>query len=146
MSSEEIQLFRNRKVGFVSQFNDLLAELTALENVLLAAKKAGQEERRKAFAESLLSQFGLGRRGDLRVPYSSSEKTFSVIFQNFSCFRAITNEGNRKSLWYLITSRGDVISMASSGRRKCERRKLMLNFLIDEGLLKKCASLTYWPS
>ena len=59
--------YRNRHMGFVFQFHYLLAELNALENVLMPAKKAGESAHRRAFAASLLSRFGLDGKFD-RLP------------------------------------------------------------------------------
>ena len=60
MSGEALSRFRNEKMGFVFQFHYLIAELNALENTLLPARKFKQQERRKAHAETLLERFGLG--------------------------------------------------------------------------------------
>ncbi|OGR89622.1 MAG: ATP-binding protein [Elusimicrobia bacterium RIFCSPLOWO2_01_FULL_59_12] len=60
MSGEALSRFRNEKMGFVFQFHYLIAELNALENTLLPARKFKQQERRKAHAEKLLERFGLG--------------------------------------------------------------------------------------
>ncbi len=60
MESEAVHRFRNAKMGFIFQFHFLLAELSALENVLMPARKSGQEDERKNYAQSLLEQFGLG--------------------------------------------------------------------------------------
>lgn len=59
MPSEELHRFRNLNMGFVFQFHYLLAELTALENVLMPTLKFNQRERRRSLAEGLLEQFGL---------------------------------------------------------------------------------------
>jgi putative ABC transport system ATP-binding protein/lipoprotein-releasing system ATP-binding protein len=67
MSTVQLERFRNEKIGFVFQFHYLIAELTALENVLLPATKVQQEKKRRAFAEDLLAQFGLGAKGH-RLP------------------------------------------------------------------------------
>ncbi len=67
MPGEEIYRFRNQRMGFVFQFHYLLAELTSLENVLLPARKTDQEAQRRAYAESLLEQFGLTDKMD-RLP------------------------------------------------------------------------------
>ena len=65
----ERALLRNRKIGFVFQFYHLLAELDAVENVLLPAMIAhdwfawrgkGKELRERAV--SMLESFGLGER------------------------------------------------------------------------------------
>lgn len=54
---------RNRHIGFIYQFHNLLPELTALENVMMpqliaGVKKAAAQER----ADALLSRLGLGAR------------------------------------------------------------------------------------
>ncbi|HTB22563.1 MAG TPA: ABC transporter ATP-binding protein [bacterium] len=63
----DLDAFRNRKLGFVFQFHYLLAELSALENVLLPAHKAGAKARCRPRAEELLRRFGLGH-GLHRLP------------------------------------------------------------------------------
>ena len=63
LSSSELASFRNRKIGFVFQFNNLLPEFTAQENVMIPALIAGRSRRdAAAAAESLLSELGLGER------------------------------------------------------------------------------------
>lgn len=59
MSDEELYVFRNQEMGFIFQFHYLLSELTALENVLMPARKTKQHEPRTAYAQSLLEQFDL---------------------------------------------------------------------------------------
>lgn len=59
MDSETLYRFRNKKMGFVFQFHYLIAELTALQNVLMPAMKFKEEKARAARAEMLLEQFGL---------------------------------------------------------------------------------------
>ncbi len=56
---EEIYQLRNRNIGFVFQFHYLLAELTAIENVLLPARKANEVEQRRKFALELIKTVGL---------------------------------------------------------------------------------------
>jgi lipoprotein-releasing system ATP-binding protein len=63
MGDEELAKFRNRSLGFVFQFHHLLAEFTALENVILPARigdKSIAEAKQKA--ESLLVKVGLAER------------------------------------------------------------------------------------
>ncbi|MBK9321446.1 MAG: ABC transporter ATP-binding protein [Bdellovibrionaceae bacterium] len=60
MADPELYKFRNEKMGFVFQFHYLISELTAIENVLLPAVKNRRQIERRAYAESLLEQFGLG--------------------------------------------------------------------------------------
>ncbi|MCC7440330.1 MAG: ABC transporter ATP-binding protein [Bdellovibrionales bacterium] len=59
LSVAELHDFRNRQLGFVFQFHYLLTELTALENVLLPAVKAGEGAKRAERARSLFSEFQL---------------------------------------------------------------------------------------
>jgi ABC-type lipoprotein export system ATPase subunit len=62
MDEAELGRFRNRQMGFVFQFHYLLAELTALENVLMPARKAGEETTRLEQGVALLQQVGLGEK------------------------------------------------------------------------------------
>ncbi len=58
-----LALFRNRTVGFVFQFQELLADFTALENVILPGKIAGlRGESLVSQARSLLAEVGLEDR------------------------------------------------------------------------------------
>lgn len=62
-SASELDAFRNRTIGFVFQFHQLLPEFTALENVMMPALIARDplpEARRKATA--ILSAVGLDHR------------------------------------------------------------------------------------
>ena len=59
MDSDELYRFRNQKMGFVFQFHYLIAELTAIQNVLMPAMKYKEEKKRRPRAEALLEQFGL---------------------------------------------------------------------------------------
>lgn len=61
--SAELAAFRNRSLGFVFQFHQLLADFTALENVMIPGRIAGiagRESRR--MATELLHEVGLGER------------------------------------------------------------------------------------
>jgi putative ABC transport system ATP-binding protein/lipoprotein-releasing system ATP-binding protein len=59
LPAEELYRFRNENMGFVFQFHYLLAELSALENTLMPSLKFNRQQERRAYAESLLEQFGL---------------------------------------------------------------------------------------
>src|SRR5690348_10682941 len=57
MDSEEIHRFRNQQMGFVFQFHYLLAELSALENILMPTLKTNRREEYLAYAKQLCEQF-----------------------------------------------------------------------------------------
>jgi lipoprotein-releasing system ATP-binding protein len=55
--------FRNRKIGFVFQFHNLLPEFTALENAMMPALIQRMPKREaKRRAEAILGEVGLGDR------------------------------------------------------------------------------------
>ncbi|MBE0575097.1 MAG: ABC transporter ATP-binding protein [Desulfuromonadales bacterium] len=64
-SAQELDAFRNRSIGFVFQFHQLLPEFSALENVMMPAligrSTAKQAESR---ASEILTAVGLGHRLD----------------------------------------------------------------------------------
>jgi len=61
----ELDAFRNRSIGFVFQFHQLLPEFTALENVMMPALIAGHtREQASDSAERLLAEVGLAHRLD----------------------------------------------------------------------------------
>ena len=63
LKENELAEFRNRHIGFIFQFHQLLPEFTALENVMMPALigKVGQKEA-KTRAEKLLTELGLKDR------------------------------------------------------------------------------------
>lgn len=65
LAEDEMALLRGRKIGFVFQSYQLVATLTALENVMLPLDLTGcRDAESRARAEKLLGQVGLGERMD----------------------------------------------------------------------------------
>ena len=63
MKDKDLAAFRNKHIGFIFQFHQLLPEFTALENVCIPAMIAREKETTyKARAEKLLIDLGLGDR------------------------------------------------------------------------------------
>lgn len=63
MKDKKLSAFRNKNMGFVFQFHQLLPEFTAQENVALPALIAGESKSKAmAKAKDLLEQLGLGER------------------------------------------------------------------------------------
>lgn len=67
LDEDSLHMLRNQKIGFVFQFHHLLPELTALENVLLPARKVKQEIQKNEEAMALLDSFGLADKAH-RLP------------------------------------------------------------------------------
>lgn len=64
-NDDELAQLRNQKMGFVFQFHHLMAEFTALENVMIPCQIAGiNPTEAKERAQNLLVQMGLGARLD----------------------------------------------------------------------------------
>ena len=65
LGSKRLAAFRNKHIGFVFQFHQLLTEFTALENIVIPALVAGRK-RKEAEAEALelLNVLGLSERAN----------------------------------------------------------------------------------
>ncbi|MFN8944759.1 MAG: ABC transporter ATP-binding protein [Pseudobdellovibrionaceae bacterium] len=59
MKEKELHEFRNLHMGFIFQFHYLLPELSAMENVLMPARRTKCHIKLKNAAADLLAQFGL---------------------------------------------------------------------------------------
>lgn len=63
MKDKELAAFRNKHIGFIFQFHQLLPEFTAIENVCIPAMIAREKETEyKTRAEKLLRELGLADR------------------------------------------------------------------------------------
>jgi len=63
LGEKQLSAFRNRHIGFIFQFHQLLPEFTALENVMMPALIAGQSRHQaEEKAKDLLCQLGLSER------------------------------------------------------------------------------------
>ena len=88
LSQRELARFRNRQIGFVFQFHQLLPEFSALENVMIPALIAGrsQSDARKR-GEELLAYMGLSDRATHKpAELSGGEK------QRVAVARALVNK------------------------------------------------------
>lgn len=88
LSQKKLSDFRNKHIGFVFQFHQLLPEFTALENVMIPAFIAGTSQRQaKTRAQELLEFMGLSNRaGHKPNELSGGEK------QRVAVARALINK------------------------------------------------------
>jgi lipoprotein-releasing system ATP-binding protein len=67
ITQSRLHKLRNGNIGFIFQFHYLLPELSAVENILLPARKAGKHFELSDRAQHLLESFGLGDKAQ-RLP------------------------------------------------------------------------------
>ena len=88
MKADKLARFRNDNIGFIFQFHHLLAEFTALENVMLPAYPLGRPHRELVnAAKGLLDRFGLGAKAASRVEWLSGGEA-----QRTALARALIND------------------------------------------------------
>ena len=87
LSQKALSDFRNRRLGFVFQFHQLLPEFTAIENIMIPAFIAGKSKKEsKGRAEELLQFMGLTDRAHHKpAELSGGEK------QRIAVARALVN-------------------------------------------------------
>jgi len=87
MNEKELSAFRNKHIGFVFQFHQLLPEFTAIENITIPLLIAGQSMRQASLrAQELLELLGLAdRAGHKPSELSGGEK------QRIAVARALAN-------------------------------------------------------
>ena len=88
MNEKKLSAFRNKHIGFVFQFHQLLPEFTAMENIAIPMLIAGQGMRQaNARAKELLELLGLADRADHKpAELSGGEK------QRIAVARALANQ------------------------------------------------------
>jgi len=59
LNDDQISSFRNKKLGFIFQFSNLLSDLSVLENILLPIQIAGTNSSSEKEARDLLKAVGL---------------------------------------------------------------------------------------
>jgi ABC-type lipoprotein export system ATPase subunit len=125
LSEAELAAFRNRHIGFVFQFHYLLAEFSALENVmmpLLIASQPHHEAQRRA--ELLLDDVGLSdRAGHRPVTLSGGER------QRVAVARALATDPEL------------VIADEPSGNLDAETGQQLHQLLVDLNRTKKTTFL-----
>ncbi|MBL0691759.1 MAG: ABC transporter ATP-binding protein [SAR324 cluster bacterium] len=87
-NAEELAALRNRSIGFIFQFNQLLADFSAVENVMIPALIKGETKKDAlAKANDLLSQMSLSNRANYKVNKLSGGEQ-----QRIAIARALIND------------------------------------------------------
>lgn len=87
-SAKKLAAFRNRSIGFVFQFHNLLPEFSSLENVIIPGLIGGGDEKKiRQRAMDLLSMLGLKDRADHKPSELSGGEQ-----QRTAVARALINE------------------------------------------------------
>ena len=144
LSDTGCSAFRNREIGFVFQFYHLLADFTALENVLIPARigrRHGAKRSTKERAKQLLERVGLGDRLHHRVQQLSGGEQ-----QRVAIARALMNEPRvllaDEPTGNLDTATSDGIHQMLKAISR-ERGQTMVIVTHDEGLAAVCDRVTH---
>lgn len=88
LGQEQLAAFRNREIGFIFQFHNLLPEFTALENVMIPGLIGGRKQSQvRKRAVELLKLLGLSERKDHKPSELSGGEQ-----QRVSVARALIND------------------------------------------------------
>ncbi len=89
LNDSQISSFRNKKLGFIFQFSNLLSDLTVLENILLPIQIAGTNSITEKDAIDLLKAVGLEDQ-----MYKRANKISGGQAQRVAIARALINNPN----------------------------------------------------
>ena len=74
LDEDQISALRNKKIGFIFQFSNLLSDLTVIENVILPRQIAENEDKARDDALDLLSEVGLKNQAYKRANSISEDR------------------------------------------------------------------------
>ena len=122
LSEEKLAAFRNRNIGFVFQFHQLLPEFTALENVmipaLIAREKPAAAEKR---AKEILDFMNLADRMSHKPnELSGGEKQRVAVARALINNRPSSLQTNRREAW-IPRTRKNCTSSSSTCATRCTR-------------------------
>ncbi len=82
LADEDLSKLRNKHLGFVFQFHHLLPEFTAMENVLMPAFIAGDEQNARERADELFDYVGMTeRRNHYPAQLSGGERLRAAVLR-----------------------------------------------------------------
>ena len=112
LGQKSLARFRNRQIGFVFQFHQLLPEFTALENVMIPGLIGGNSRKQtRQRALQLLDFMGLSERADHKPSELSGGETRLSSTASFSISVTVSD---RPSLSSLTTKSSHALQIAPS--------------------------------